>query len=107
MSEIEPYRIDVPQAELDDLRYRLDHVRWAQEVDGAGWDYGAAVEELKAQLEYRRSTYDWRAWQARINEHPQFTTTIDGQNAHFLHVRSPRPARAAGTRTGSRRRGRS
>jgi pimeloyl-ACP methyl ester carboxylesterase len=60
-------------------------------VDGAGWDYGSPVEELKAQIDYWRSTYDWRTWQARMNEHPQFTTTIDGQNVHFLHVRSPRP----------------
>lgn len=89
MSSIRPYRIDVPQADLDDLRYRLDRVRWAQEVDGAGWDQGSPVDELQSQVEYWRSTYDWRAWEARLNEYPQFTTTIDGQNIHFLHVKSP------------------
>jgi pimeloyl-ACP methyl ester carboxylesterase len=91
MSDIRPYRIDIPQAELDDLRYRLDRVRWAQEVDDAGWDYGSTVDELKAQVDYWRSTYDWRAWEARLNKYPQFTTTVDGQNIHFMHVRSPRP----------------
>jgi pimeloyl-ACP methyl ester carboxylesterase len=91
MSEIRPYRIDVRQAELDDLRYRLDRVRWAQEVDGAGWDYGSPVDELKSQVEYWRSSYDWRSWEARLNEYPQFTTTIDGENIHFLQVKSPHP----------------
>ena len=41
--------------------------------------------------EHWRSAYDWRAWEARLNQYPQFTTTIDGQNVHFLHVRSPEP----------------
>ncbi|HEX3814824.1 MAG TPA: epoxide hydrolase [Mycobacteriales bacterium] len=89
MSEITQYRIDVPQADLDDLRYRLDRVRWAQEMDGAGWDYGSPVDELKTQVEYWKSSYDWRVWEARLNGYPQFTTTIDGQTIHFLHVRSP------------------
>jgi pimeloyl-ACP methyl ester carboxylesterase len=89
MSEIKPYRIDIAQAELDDLRYRLDRVRWAQEVDRADWDYGSTVDELKKQVDYWKSTYDWRAWEARLNEYPQFSTTIDGQNIHFLYVRSP------------------
>jgi epoxide hydrolase len=88
MSEVTPYRIDVPQAVLDDLRYRLERARWAQEVDGAGWDYGSPVDELKSQVEYWTSSYDWRAWETRLNGFPQFTTTIDGQNIHFLHVRS-------------------
>ncbi|HEY3556488.1 MAG TPA: epoxide hydrolase [Kribbella sp.] len=91
MGEFTPYRIDVPEAELEDLRYRLDRVRWAQEVDDAGWDYGSPVDELKRQVDYWRNTYDWRAWEARLNEYPQFTTTIDGQNIHFLHVKSPDP----------------
>lgn len=91
MSQITPYRIDVPQADLDDLEYRLDRVRWAQEVDDAGWDYGSPVDELRRQVEHWRSGYDWRAWEARLNAYPQFTTTIDGQIIHFLHVRSRQP----------------
>ncbi|WP_427893053.1 epoxide hydrolase family protein [Kribbella sp. GL6] len=91
MSEIEPYRIAVPQAALDDLQYRLEHVRWSDEIDGAGWDYGSPVAELKEQVEYWRTRYDWRATETRLNAYPQFTTTIDGQRIHFLHVRSARP----------------
>ena len=46
---------------------------------------------LKELTEYWQNGYDWRQWEARLNEYPQFTTTIDGQNIHFLHVRSPEP----------------
>lgn len=89
--EIRPFRIEIPQADLDDLRSRLDRVRWAQEIEGAGWDYGVPLSVLKPLVDYWKNTYDWRAWEARLNSFPQFTTTIDGQNVHFLHVKSPEP----------------
>jgi len=63
-------------------------VRWAQEIDGSGWDYGVPLGELKELVEYWRAGYDWRAWESRINSLPQFTTTIDHQLIHFLHIRS-------------------
>jgi hypothetical protein len=47
------------------------------------------LEYVKGLAERWRSAYDWRAWESRLNEYPQFTTTIDGQNVHFLRVRSP------------------
>ena len=49
------------------------------------------LDYVKELADYWRTGYDWRAWEARLNEYPQFTTTIDGQNVHFLHVRSPEP----------------
>ncbi|WP_131732380.1 epoxide hydrolase family protein [Actinomadura formosensis] len=91
MSEIAPFRLDVPQADLDDLAARLDRTRWPDEPPGAGWDYGiplARVRELAARW---RTAYDWRAQEARINAFPQFTTEIDGTEVHFVHVRSPEP----------------
>src|SRR5512137_1633065 len=88
---IRPFRIDVPQSELDDLRDRLDRTRWAQEIEGAGWDYGVPVGEVRRLVDYWRTAYDWRVWEARLNRYPQFTTTVDGQNIHFLHVKSPEP----------------
>jgi epoxide hydrolase len=91
MNEIQPFHVDVPQAELDDLRQRLDRARWTEELPDVGWDLGVPVGYLKEQVEYWRTGYDWRAWESRLNEHPQFTTTIDGQNIHFLHVGSPEP----------------
>jgi pimeloyl-ACP methyl ester carboxylesterase len=89
---IHPFRIAIPQAELDDLRDRLARTRWPDELAGAGWSRGVPLPYLKELAEYWRTTYDWRAWEATLNAFPQFTTTIDGQNIHFLHVRSPEPA---------------
>jgi pimeloyl-ACP methyl ester carboxylesterase len=88
-AEIKPFRIDVPQADLDDLADRLGRTRWPDEIPGAGWDYGVPVEYVRKLADYWRTGYDWRAWEAKINQYPQFTTQIDGQNIHFLHVRSP------------------
>jgi pimeloyl-ACP methyl ester carboxylesterase len=92
MSEINEFRIDVPQAELDRLVARLAETRWPDEVTGAGTDYGMPLGVVKRLAEQWRTGYDWRAHEARLNTIPQFTTTIDGQNIHFLHVRSAEPA---------------
>jgi epoxide hydrolase len=86
-----PFRIDVPQAALDDLHDRLARTRWTDELPGAGWDYGVPLHYLRELAEYWRTSYDWRTQEARLNAFPQFTTTIDGQNIHFLHVRSAQP----------------
>lgn len=88
---IRPFRIAIPQADLDDLKDRLARTRWPDELPGVGWDYGVPLEYVKELAAYWRTGYDWRAWEAKLNAYPQFTTTIDGQNIHFLHVRSPEP----------------
>ena len=88
---IRPFRIDVPQSALDDLHDRLARTRWPDEVPGAGWSRGVPVDYLRGLAEHWRSGYDWRAQEARLNRLPQFTTTIEGQPFHFLHVRSPEP----------------
>jgi pimeloyl-ACP methyl ester carboxylesterase len=90
-TEIRPFRIDIPQAALDDLHERLARTRWADELPGVGWDYGVPLNYVRRLADYWRNGYDWRAWEARLNTYPQFTTEIDGQNIHFLHVRSPEP----------------
>jgi pimeloyl-ACP methyl ester carboxylesterase len=90
-AEIRPFRIDTPQADLDDLQERLARTRWPDELPGVGWSYGVPLYYVKELAEYWRTGYDWREWEARLNEFPQFTTEIDGQNIHFLHVRSPEP----------------
>jgi epoxide hydrolase len=88
---IRPFRIEVPQAELDDLADRLARTRWPDELPGAGWSRGVPLGYLRQLAGYWRSGYDWRAQEARLNQHPQFTTTVDGQRIHFVHVRSPEP----------------
>ena len=89
--EIRPFRIQIPQADLDALKDRLGRTRWPDELPGVGWTYGVPVSYLQGLAEYWRTSYDWRTYEAKLNAFPQFTTTIDGQNIHFLHVRSPEP----------------
>jgi epoxide hydrolase len=90
-SRISPYRIDIPQGALDDLRDRLGRTRWPDELPGVGWDLGVPLDYLKGLAGYWATAYDWRGQEAALNEFAQFTTVIDGQNVHFLHVRSPEP----------------
>jgi hypothetical protein len=90
--EIRPFRIDIPQADLDDLRERLGRTRWPAELPGSGWEAGVPVGYLKDLAAYWATGYDWRAQEARLNEFPQFTTVIDGQTVHFLHVSAAEPA---------------
>jgi pimeloyl-ACP methyl ester carboxylesterase len=88
---IEPFRLDVPESELDDLRRRLDLVRWPSELPGPEWSRGVPVAYLRDLLAYWRDEYDWRAAEARLNEWPQYTTVIDGAVVHFAHLRSSAP----------------
>jgi pimeloyl-ACP methyl ester carboxylesterase len=90
-AEVQPFRIDIPDAALDDLRDRLARTRWPDELPGAGWAYGVPLGYLRELAEYWRAGYDWRAQEARLNRFPQFITAIDGARVHFLHVRSPEP----------------
>jgi epoxide hydrolase len=91
MDELRSFLIDVPQADLDDLAYRLDWTRWPDQLPGAGWDYGIPLEYVRELASYWRTGYDWRVQEARLNAFDQFTTAIDGQRVHFLHVRSASP----------------
>jgi pimeloyl-ACP methyl ester carboxylesterase len=90
-NEIRPFRIAIPQADLDDLDTRLANARWPRQLRGDGWSRGVPVSHLQELAEYWRSGYDWRAHEARLNEFPQFITSIDGLDIHFLHVRSADP----------------
>ncbi|WP_350347595.1 epoxide hydrolase family protein [Agromyces sp. G08B096] len=85
---IRPFRVEVSQAELDDLRERLARTRLPQPAPGDDWSTGTPNHYLRAALEAWRE-FDWRAAEARINELPHFITEIDGQPIHFIHVRSP------------------
>ena len=96
MTAMEPFRVDVPEAVLDDLRARLANTRWPDQIPGTTWEYGTDITALQELCEYWRDGYDWRAAEAAINAWPQFTTTlsddrypdVDDVPLHFLHVRS-------------------
>jgi pimeloyl-ACP methyl ester carboxylesterase len=88
---IQPFTINMAQSALDDLQDRLARTRWPDELPGVDWRYGVPVSYVRRLVDYWRNGYDWRKWEAKINAYPQFTTEIDGQNIHFLHVLSPEP----------------
>jgi epoxide hydrolase len=90
-SQIRPFRVAIPQADLDDLSERLARTRWPDELPDSGWSRGVPLGYLETLTAYWRDSYDWRAQESRLNGLPQFTTTIDGQTIHFLHARSPEP----------------
>ena len=88
-SEIRPFELEIPEADLDDLRERLARTRWSRELPGVGWSRGVPVGYLTELADYWRTDYDWREQEARLNGYPHSTTTIDGLDLHFVHVRSP------------------
>ncbi len=85
---IQPFRIEIPPADLNDLHDRLASARWPGELPDVGWARGVPVGYLKELAGYWREKFDWRTAETRLNSCPQFTTEIDGQRIHFLHVRS-------------------
>ena len=88
---IQPFTIAIPEAAVSDLHERIAHTRWPNQLPGIGWSRGIPLDYLKELASYWSTGYEWRKHEARLNEFPQFTTEIDGQNIHFLHVRSPEP----------------
>ncbi len=89
MSDIKPFRIQVPQAQLDDLRARLAKTIWPSTIDGH--DYGGPKLTQMRELARQAGALDWRKKEAELNELPQFVTEIDGQTIHFFHVKSNQP----------------
>ncbi|WP_327089257.1 epoxide hydrolase [Nonomuraea sp. NBC_01738] len=87
---MKPFRIAIPQDDLDELKGRLRRTRWARQLPG-GWSRGVPVDYLRELATYWADGFDWRAQEAKLNAFDQFVTEIDGQPIHFLHVRSPEP----------------
>ena len=91
MSELRTFTVDVPTADLDDLRRRLDAVRTPDQPAGAGWEYGVTVDHLGELVRCWGEEFDWAAVQDALNAWPQVLTTIGGQPVHAIHARSPHP----------------
>ncbi|GLQ57126.1 epoxide hydrolase family protein [Devosia nitrariae] len=89
MTMITPFTIDVSDADLDDLRTRLDSVRWARPDPAGDWSRGVPRDYIEALARYWVQGFDWRKHEAALNRFAQFTTEVDGQPFHFVHVRSP------------------
>jgi pimeloyl-ACP methyl ester carboxylesterase len=86
---VEPFRIDVPETELDDLRERLKVARWPERETVDDWSQGVPLDYLRELCAYWADGYDWRRAEARLNVLPGYRTEIDGLGIHLLHVRSP------------------
>jgi epoxide hydrolase len=90
--ELSEFRIEVPDADLRDLRERLRRTRWPEREPVDDWSQGVPLDYLRELCRYWAEDYDWRATETRLNDLPQFRTVIDGVGIHFLHVRSPHPS---------------
>jgi pimeloyl-ACP methyl ester carboxylesterase len=86
---IRPFRANIPQAALDDLRQRLVATRWPDKETVADGSQGPQLSRLQGLVQYWGTGYDWRKAEAKLNSLPQFATHIDGVELHFIHVRSP------------------
>jgi pimeloyl-ACP methyl ester carboxylesterase len=85
---IRPFKVEVPQAALDDLRRRIAATRWPDKETVADRSQGAQLAKLQELVRFWGTGYDWRKAEAKLNGFPQFITTIDGVDIHFIHVRS-------------------
>jgi len=88
---IRPFRINIPEEDLLDLRRRIAVTRWPDKETVADQSQGAQLLKLQELVRYWGSGYDWRKVEATLNALPQFTTNIDGVDIHFIHVRSRHP----------------
>jgi pimeloyl-ACP methyl ester carboxylesterase len=84
---IQPFSARIAQHLLDDLRMRISHTRWPDAIADAGWNYGTSLLYMKELAEYWMNNFDWRKEEAVINSYPNFTTVIDGNKIHFLHIK--------------------
>jgi len=85
---IRSFHVNVPEAELTELRRRINATRWPERETVTDASQGVQLATIQALARYWASTYDWRACEARLNAVPQFITEIDGLDIHFIHVRS-------------------
>jgi pimeloyl-ACP methyl ester carboxylesterase len=88
--DLHPFTIDIRPDQRADLHTRLANTRWPDQLPGPDWQRGVPVAYLRSLADYWQADFDWHAQQDRINAYPQFLTDIDGQQLHFLHVRSAR-----------------
>ena len=78
-----PYRIEVGEEALADLRGRLARTRWPDPIPGSGWEHGLDLAYLQELCAYWQTEYDWRAHERALNAHPQFMCEVDGLDLHF------------------------
>lgn len=88
---VERFHIHVSDEILDDLQYRLHHIRWPDQLVDSGWGRGTDISYLKSLVSYWSDHYDWRAQESRLNQFSQFHCQLDGVDVHFVHERGKGP----------------
>src|SRR5690349_12979434 len=90
-ADLHPFRVAIPDAEIDDLRQRLARTRWPDRETVPDWSHGVRLENARSLVAYWQREYDWRSFESALNAFPQLLTTSDGVDIHALHVRSANP----------------
>jgi pimeloyl-ACP methyl ester carboxylesterase len=90
--DIRPFKVEIPEATLGELRERLAHTRWPDEITDSHWDYGSNLAYVRELVEYWRTEFDWRAREEAINSFSHFRADVDGLGIHFIHERGKGPA---------------
>ena len=85
---IEKFKVNIPQSELDDLNDRIKKVRWPDEIKNSDWKYGTSLSYIKELADYWLEEFDWRIIEKEINSFPNFIADVDGNQIHFLHIKS-------------------
>ena len=89
--DVKPFKIQVPDEVLTDLRERLADTRWSDEIPGSGWDYGTNLSYLKELVDYWQNSFDWRAQETLINSFAHFRADVEGLGIHFVHEKGKGP----------------
>jgi hypothetical protein len=86
---VRPFKIEVPEDDLSDLKRRLDNARWPTAETVEGWSQGVPLAKLRALVDHWRTAYDWRRCEALLNKFGQYRMEVEDLGIHFVHVRSP------------------
>jgi hypothetical protein len=88
---VRPFTVAISDSEIEDLKQRLARTRWPNPETVADWSQGVRLGNAKTLIDYWEREYDWRRFESELNRFPQFLTTIDGLDIHFIHVKSKNP----------------
>src|SRR6185503_14397272 len=87
--DIKDFKVNIPERQIEDLKLRIKQTRWPNQELVEDREQGVQLKTMHELARYWADEYDWRRFEARLNELPQFMTNIDGVDIHFIHIKSP------------------
>lgn len=87
MKNVSEFKVNIPQSDLDDLKARLQNIRWPGEAEGSDWSFGTSEAYLKKLVSYWTTKYDWRKHEVTLNKYPQYIAEVDGVKIHFQYIK--------------------